>query len=243
VQAEARVFLFDMIRHVTTPLDLGRRITESVAWHPDGKRLTLGGPYLSLFDIDSGKETRLTESGRPKRVASWSPDGRVVAYMTFNPANDIHVLTLEQGAKPRPFLATDASESDPAISPDGRWIAFRSTGVGDASQRTDVYVARFPEGTSKVQITSGGGGTPFWSHDSRELFFTAPPGVLQMVRVTPGDRLEVGGAQTLFPVADLRIFGVATDGGRFLAGRMPRVDPPTDIVVVQHAFQELPRQP
>jgi len=49
---------------------------------------------------------------------------------------------------------------------------------------TDVYVVRFPEGTAKVQITNGGGGTPFWSSDSRELFFAAPPGALRALPVS-----------------------------------------------------------
>ncbi len=241
VLAGSRLFLFDLVRHVTTPVDVGRRQIESVNWHPDGRRLTLGGAYLSLFDPDTGKETKLTDTGRPKRFASWSPDGRTVAYMTFNPNNDIHVLSLDAGAKPRPLVATEAVENSPAISPDGQWMAYTSTGSPDASGRNDVYVVRFPEGTGKVQITNAGGGAPFWSHDGRELFFGAPPGVLQAVSIAPGDRLQVGAARTLFPLKDLRMSGVSPDGKRFLGIRVPRVDPPTEIVVAQNWLQELTR--
>ena len=91
--SDARVSLFDLARSVTTPLNLGDRQTETVSWHPDGKRLTLGGPSLSLYDLDARKETVLVDVGRPKRGAVWSPDGRTVVYMTFNPNNDIYMLT------------------------------------------------------------------------------------------------------------------------------------------------------
>jgi serine/threonine protein kinase/WD40 repeat protein len=239
IQSGARLSLLDLDRRVVTRVETPKRSVESVTWHPDGHRLTLGGPYLSLFDPDTGKETRLTESGRPKRSASWSPDGRTVAYMTFNPSNAIHVLSLDGGA-PRALVATSALESDPMISPDGRWMAFMVT-AGDAAGRRDVYVVRFPEGTSRVQITNDGGGTPFWSRDSRELFFTAPPGVLKVVSISGTERLEVGQAKTLFALNDLNVEGLSSDGRRFFGVRVPRADPPREIVVVQNWLQELTR--
>ena len=66
----------------------------------------------------------------------------------------------------------------PAISPDGNWIAYRFVS-NPATGRTDVYLARFPEGTKRVQISDNGGGAPLWSHKQDELFFTVPPGVMQ----------------------------------------------------------------
>jgi len=147
------------------------------------------------------------------------------------------VLSLDPNAKQQPFLATEAIESDPAISPDGRWIAYRS--CPSANAPCEVYVVRFPEATGKVQITSSGGGTPFWSRDGRELFFAAPPGVLQVAAVTVGHRLQVGSTRTLFPLGDLNIASVSADGTRFLVARIPRTDPPTEIVVVQNWLQKL----
>jgi len=123
-------FMVVLVRGVTTPLMLRKRRVEWVRWHPDGKRLTLGGAYLSLFDPATGSDTRLTATGRPKQFASWGRDGRSLAYMTFEPSNDIYVLPLkEDGAPagaPRPLVATDDARFSPAISPDGAWIAYRS---------------------------------------------------------------------------------------------------------------------
>ena len=238
---DGKVFLFDLVRRVTTPIDLGARQTETVGWHRDGRRLALGGPYLSVYDPDTGKETRLTEPGSPMRFPSWSSDGRTVAFMTFAPNEAIFKLSLDQGALPEPLVATEAIENSPVISPDGRWIAYTSTGQGDQNARVDVYVARFPEGTGRTQITDMGGGAPFWSHDGRELFYPAPPGVLKSVTIAPGDRLQVGPARSLFPLANLRVAGVSPDGKRFLVVRVPPVQPPTEIVVVQDWLRELTR--
>jgi hypothetical protein len=151
------------------------------------------------------------------------------------------VLSLDAAAGPRPIVATDAIENNPAISPDGHWMAYTATGSGDVSGRNDVYVVRFPEGTGKVQITNSGGGAPFWSHDGRELFFPAPPGILQAVSIAGGDRLQVGAPRTLFPMNNLRVNGISPDGKRFFSTRLSRIDPPTEVIVAQNWLQELNR--
>jgi serine/threonine protein kinase/Tol biopolymer transport system component len=237
ILAGPQLLLFDLPRGVATTIDARVSDRDSLGWHPDGKRITLGGTHLSLFDPDSGKEERLTTDGRLKRFPSWTPDGRTVAYMTFSPTNDIYVLSPGGGADPRALVTTDAIDDAPAVSPDGRWLAYSSA---EPSGRTNVFVVRFPEGTGRTQISGSGAGRPFWSHDGRELFFGAPPGVLQSVSVAEGDTLRVGAAKTLFRLANLRIIGAAPDG-RFLAFREPPPEPTTEIVVVQDWLQELNR--
>lgn len=238
----SKVSIFDLERKVSTPVNLEGRQVESASWHPDGKRITFGGAYLSLFDPDRGVETRLTPIGRPKRFSSWTPDGQQVAYMTFEPANDIYTVSLDQDGKPtapRPLIATSSVESDPAISPDGRWIAYRT---GDRSTgRTDVYLARFPDGTGRIQVTSNGGGAPFWSRKTDELFFTAPPGVVQSATVTLGDRAQVGAPRTLFPLTEVEALSVSGDGTRFLVLKQRPVPRPRQIVIVQNWLNDLTR--
>ena len=162
--------------------------------------------------------------------------------MTFEPANDIYVVSVDQDGKPgtpRPLIATSAAELTPAISPDGRWIAYRA--ADPASGRTDVYLARFPDGTGRVQVTSNGGGAPFWSRKNDELFFTGPPGVMQSVSVSLGDRAQVGVPRTLFPLTEVQAFSVSADGTRFLALKQRPVPRPRQIVVVQNWARELSR--
>ena len=109
--------------------------------------------------------------------------------------------------------------------------------------RTDVYLARFPEGTGRVQVTSAGGSAPFWGRKGDELFFVGPPrGELYSVPVMlAGDRAQVGVPRTLFDTENLSSFSPALDGSRFLAVREPRLDPTTQIIVVQNWLEELKR--
>ena len=127
-------------------------------------------------------------------------------------------------AAPRPLLATAGPNLSPAISPDGGWIAYRFVS-NPATGRTDVYLARFPEGTKRVQISDNGGGAPLWNHKRDELFFTVPPGVMQSVAITLGERVQVGKPRTLFTTGDLGSFSVAPDGSRFLAIKQPKSYP------------------
>ena len=235
-----QLLLYDLRRAVATPIEVRESDRDSIGWHPDGKRITLGGVVLSLFDPDSGKDAPLTALGRLKRYPSWSQDGRTVAYMTYNPTSDVYVLTPGEGATPRALVATDANEDAPSVSPDGRWLAYTSTQSVDVTGRTNVFVVRFPDGTGRTQITDEGAGRPFWSHDSRELFFPGPPGVLKSVSVGPGSALQVGTARTLFPLNNLRFVGAAPDG-RLLAFRESPPKLPTEIVVVQNWLEELTR--
>jgi serine/threonine-protein kinase len=53
------------------------------------------------------------------------------------------------------------------VSPDGRWLAYRS----DETGRGEIYVQAFPGGGKRVQVSLNGGGFVSWSRDGRQLFF------------------------------------------------------------------------
>ena len=70
-----------------------------------------------------------------------------------------------------PLVQTPANERSPAISPDGRWLAYDS----DESGRFEVYVQRFPELLGRQQVSVDGAYRPRWSEDGRELFYQLAP--------------------------------------------------------------------
>jgi serine/threonine-protein kinase len=247
-ESRSRVTILDLARGVTTPVALGSRTTETATWHPDGRRITLGGPYLSLFDPDTGTETRLTPTGRPKRFASWARDGRRVAYHTFEPGTEVYWLGLnDEGSAlardPGPLGGPRGPKSVPAISPDGRWVAYRAA-AEDGTGRLELFLARFPEGTGRVQVTRSGAGSAFWSRAGDELFFQGPPaGQLYAVRVSLGaERAQVGTPTMLFERPEgVSFYDVLPDGTRFVALRQPRVDPVREIVIIERWLDELRR--
>jgi hypothetical protein len=87
-------------------------------------------------------------------------------------------------------LTGPAAELRPALSPDGRWLAYQS----DESGRFEIYVRPFPDvQRAKVQVSADGGTSPVWRADGRELFF-ASSGMLIAVDVPATGGAGGGGA-------------------------------------------------
>ena len=78
-------------------------------------------------------------------------------------------MTVEGDGTLELLLGAEFNESTPAISPDGRWIAYASNESG----RAEVYVQPFPDMDGKWQVSVEGGREPVWAPDGRELFFTS----------------------------------------------------------------------
>ena len=114
-----------------------------------------------------------------------------------------------------PLLATEFTESNPAVSPDGRWIAYRS----DESGRNEVYVQRFPELGGRIQISTAGGTSPLWSSDGAELFYREGQAMMTVAVDGSGAAFRAGQPERLFEGRYLddqtRNYDVAPDG-RFL---------------------------
>ena len=86
-----------------------------------------------------------------------------VRWLSRASAQSSDILLATKGEEPRLF---EEAASAPAISPDGRWIAYASPGAGVSS----VYV-RPLEGDGKWQVSPGLGAYPRWSGDGRRLFY------------------------------------------------------------------------
>ena len=112
----------------------------------------------------------------------------------------------------------------------------------------------YPGAGDGQPISTGGGNSPAWSRDGRELFFTTlptPGGVLKMmaVPVTTEPTFAAGTPRTLFEGRYnsnnvTRQYDVSRDGSRFLMVRV--VDRPavkvTQMILVQNWFEELKRR-
>jgi Tol biopolymer transport system component len=60
----------------------------------------------------------------------------------------------------RDVVATEDVEFDPALSPNGRWLAYVSNRTG----QLEVWVKGYPEGVP-VRVSRSGGYEPLWSID------------------------------------------------------------------------------
>jgi dipeptidyl aminopeptidase/acylaminoacyl peptidase len=145
------------------------------SWTPDGKRI--------LFDSDREGGNALWAvpwdgSGAPERIldrtdglyrTSWLPGGREFLFDERKPngSSDIGIAPVDQPDSARLLLSNPYAETWPAISPDGRWLAYQSNESG----QEEIYVRPFRGEGTRRQVSRRGGTSPVWSRGGRELFF------------------------------------------------------------------------
>ena len=165
--------------------------------------------------------------------------------------NDIFIAPLDGSGKLEPYLATPFQESDPAFSPDGRWIAYRSNESG-ASR---VYVQSYPAGSGKWIVSNDAGGVPTWSRDGAELFYRTPDGLMVVPMERDGTKLQPGIATELltgsfvggingvvFPGGWVfNDYTAAPDGQSFVMLQREREATTNSIQLVSNWFEELRR--
>ncbi len=216
-------------------------------WAPDGRHLTYVSARsgaLGIYRIRPGT-TGVAES----RVATpqlswtgeWAADGSgLVTTATLTPGSESDVAFLAGGGRGplEPLVATPFYEAYPALSPDGRWLAY----VSNRSGPQQVYVRPFPgnEGDESVQVSLDGGSEPVWSPDGRRLAYRGTVEgrpELVLVDVDGSGPLRIRGRRALFSLADFIAtaphanYDFAPDGEGFV---MVRRSPSSRIMVIQN---------
>lgn len=221
-------------------------------WTPDGRRvLFVSGVDLLLKAADAtGKVERLAgglAGGNIPNPYSWSRDGKSLL-LTMGQPSDIHLLSIDSPTKSQPLIQRQFTELRPAISPDGRWMAYQSNESG----RNEVYVQPFPDvNRGRWQISTDGGDSPLWSPDGRWLFYrrgAQASSVLMAVAVESGQAFTPGTPSVVFEgtyvwVANRRTWDIAPDGQRFLMLKegSGQGNVAGNIIVVQNWFEDLKR--
>jgi Tol biopolymer transport system component len=133
---------------------------------------------------------------------AWSPDGRLLLYVTQDPNTGADLWALPVGEssgehKPIPVLHTAFDEAAGQFSPDGHWLAYTSNESGSV----EVYVRPFAGSGGKSQVSIAGGNQPRWRPDGKELFYMTPDDRLMAVSIAVGadkQTLETGTPVPLF---------------------------------------------
>ena len=212
----------------------------SPVWSPDGATVTyVSGADPTALNVfakaanGTGSAELLADLEGSVAQAVWSPDGEWLVLRTTTGAGavfgrDIVALRPGEDSEPQPLMVEEFDETDPAISPDGRWIAYTSNETG----RYEVYVRPFPDvDAGRWQVSTQGGFGPKWAHSGRELFFVDANENLSVAVVGGTDVFQAGSPEALFAIpADYQGSGAVTtvpyavtpDDGGFVMARVYR---------------------
>ncbi len=196
------------------------------SWLPGGRSLT----FVSVLNPEDPNDVAVYQvatdgSARPVMLQKYewgiweaevSRDGQWLVMRVDEEGSDgnFYFRRLTGDTTVRPLLVNPDQSLSIALSPDSRWLAF---GSQEAGGKYEVYVAAFPDMTSKRLISSGGGTEPRWSADGRELYWISG-GKLMAAPVLPGPSFNSGSPRALFSVEGYRRarnhpqYDVAPDG-------------------------------
>jgi dipeptidyl aminopeptidase/acylaminoacyl peptidase len=215
-------------------------------WTPDGHSITYTsfktgrfGLYRTRPGSDAPADSLLATDS-VGFTGYWLPDGSalVTVGQDLRPGSGPDIALIRNGGRGpvEPLVATPYQTWYPALSADGRWVAF----VSDHSGASEVYVRSLTGPGEEVQVSAGGGSEPLWGPDGRELFYRGSSnGRVELVRVelrtTP--ELEVVSREALFTIDEIggsiphSNYDISPDGKTFV---MVRRSPATRIMVLQN---------
>ena len=155
-------------------------------------------------DANGKREPRvLTKEGNIEGDFDWSPDGKTVVFtrtrtpkVDYWPSADLFAVDVTSGTL-KPLATTNAAESAPTFSPDGKWISFL---VSDDPPRWAGYrrIAVIPaEGGSPrllAETFDAQPGVIDWSSDGKRIYFVETRGTvsrISMIDVASGAITDV----------------------------------------------------
>lgn len=137
---------------------------------------------LQVADSDGYNPSTIVNSTDPLLSPSWSPDGRKLAYVSFEHKRpEVFVQNLLDGSRMR-VSGRAGLNSAPAWSPDGRKLAITLSDDGNA----DIYLLNVgDQSLSRVTNDPNIDTEPDWAPDGQSLYFTSSrSGQPQIYRVS-----------------------------------------------------------
>jgi Tol biopolymer transport system component len=232
-------------------LTFGDTVNLRPTWSADGRSLvyvgnanTNGGTPMIRRADGTGTATTLVRTTFSFGQTFQTHDGKwLIARRSFFEAGKGDIYGVRAGDSTLvPLVAGPASEIHPAVSPDGRWLAYMS----DESGTPEVYVRPFPDASSaRWQVSIAGGAEPVWSHSGKELFYRGTNETLMTVAVHPGATFSFDQPKALFStrayvtINPIQSYDVSPDDKRFLFLRETAPNERNELIVVQNWTAEM----
>ena len=209
-------------------------------WTPDGKRTVFlstegGRDALWIRSVDGAAPPKRVISAAGVFAATVSHDGRDVIFQRIiNGVWSVWSASVAGDSTPHPIVVEKYDAFMPALSPNGRWLAYATNESG----RYEIYVKPYPGAGAVVQVSQDGGTEPAWSADGRRLYFRDGRRMLAAeVGLSPA--ITITGRRVLFTDAfdgDMpmphRNYDIARDGRHFvMLAATPGKEPQTIVVL------------
>ena len=171
-------------------------------------------------------------SGRLVFVREESSNGRGLFHLALPPGE----IAPRDAAVIQP---TPINENEPALSPDGRLLAYAQGDYGQA----ELMLRTYPEATGQWQVSLDGGGRPLWNRAGDRLYFRDTAGQVFVVDVTRKPTVRLSRPRPVYrpPLVIARAgFDLSRDGKQLLM--MREVQAETARVPSLAVVQELARR-
>jgi TolB protein len=179
---EKEIFMMDWDGANNRQITKSRTISVSPSWSQDGRYIAYStfnyhtktksrNADLYLYDLKTEKKTIISAVKGLNTTASFLPGmtGAIIRISPSNGTSDLYKLSF--GGQPKVALTNGprgAMNVEPAVSPDGKKVAFSS----DRSGKAMIYVHDLATGKdSRVTFAGQYNSSPAWSPDGKRIAF------------------------------------------------------------------------
>ena len=181
---------------------------------PDGKTLVFNAlGHLYKKELPNGRPVRLTESAEYEFDPAFSPDGKTIAYVTWNDSTGGSISKIKSsGGRGDRITTKKGIFRRPSWSGDGNWLVYEREGsdniLGNAyTSKPGVYIIAANGGNE--EFVTDKGDKPTFSKDGKRIYFETGGGLDKEFKMCNKDGNE---ERQLFKSTYGKQFTVSPDG-------------------------------
>ena len=247
------IWIYDVSQGTFAPLTFTGRSNRYPFWSADGTQVGFSSPldgpdalYTRPVDLSADAQLLVADPEETLYEGAWTPGGGLIYRRGGNTGGTADIWYDPPDAAPAALVESAATEREPTVSPDGQWIAYSSNQSG----QREVYVRPFPSVLGQTQVSVGGGQSPVWAPNGRELLYLSRRAsgefVLIAAQLDTDRAFDVVARDELFPWGDFFVgtalhpqFDVSPNGRILAIGPSPDLEAEGRYLVVLGISTEL----